>query len=146
MRFVFRNFFRDEKNIEILDRLKEYGVNMQAEETETVESVLTGKTVVVTGTLPTLGRKEASELIEKYGGKASSSVSKKTDYVLAGENAGSQADQSTGTWNSCYFRRTVERNAWNLVFTVLEDVAGHTVENRRAILIAREGFVRRYAN
>ena len=85
-----RNFFRDEKNIEILDRLKEYGVNMQAEETETVESVLTGKTVVVTGTLPTLGRKEASELIEKYGGKASGSVSKKTDYVLAGENAGSK--------------------------------------------------------
>ena len=60
------------------------------EETETVESVLTGKTVVVTGTLPTLGRKEASELIEKYGGKASGSVSKKTDYVLAGENAGSK--------------------------------------------------------
>ena len=77
-------------NIEILDRLKEYGVNMRAEETETVESVLTGKTVVVTGTLPTLGRKEASELIEKYGGKASGSVSKKTDYVLAGENAGSK--------------------------------------------------------
>ena len=51
-----------------------------------------------------------------------------------------QADQSTGTWNSCYFRRTVERNAWNLVFTVLEDVAGHTVENRRAILIARKGL------
>ena len=51
-----RNFFTDEKNIEILDRLKEYGVKMQAEETETVESVLTGKTVVVTGTLPTLGR------------------------------------------------------------------------------------------
>ena len=48
------------------------------------------KTVVVTGTLPTLGRKEASELIEKYGGKASGSVSKKTDYVLAGENAGSK--------------------------------------------------------
>ena len=43
-----RNFFTDEKNIEILDRLKEYGVNMRAEETETVESVLTGKTVVVT--------------------------------------------------------------------------------------------------
>ena len=85
-----RNFFTDEKNIEILDRLKEYGVNMRAEETETVESVLTGKTVVVTGTLPTLGRKEASELIEKYGGKASGSVSKKTDYVLAGENAGSK--------------------------------------------------------
>ena len=85
-----RNFFTDEKNQKILDRLKEYGVNMKAEETETIESVLTGKTVVVTGTLPTLGRKEASELVEKFGGKVSGSVSKKTDYVLAGENAGSK--------------------------------------------------------
>lgn len=112
---------------------------MQAEETETVESVLTGKTVVVTGTLPTLGRKEASELIEKYGGKASGSVSKNR-LRACGRKCRKQADQSTGTWNSCYFRRTVERNAWNLVFTVLEDVAGYTVENRRAILIARKGL------
>ena len=53
-------------------------------------SVLKGKKVGVTGTLQTLGRKEASELIEKYGGKVCGSVSKKTDYVLAGENAGSK--------------------------------------------------------
>ena len=85
-----RNFFQDEKNQKILARLKEYGVNMQAEESELIESAITGKTVVVTGTLPTLGRKEAAELIEKYGGKAAGSVSKKTDYVLAGENAGSK--------------------------------------------------------
>ena len=85
-----RNFFQDEKNQKILARLKEYGVNMQAEEAELIESAITGKTVVVTGTLPTLGRKEAAELIEKYGGKAAGSVSKKTDYVLAGENAGSK--------------------------------------------------------
>ena len=63
---------------------------MQVEESELIESAITGKTVVVTGTLPTLGRKEAAELIEKYGGKAAGSVSKKTDYVLAGENAGSK--------------------------------------------------------
>ena len=62
---------------------------MQQEE-ETAEQLLAGKTIVVTGTLPTLGRKEATELIEKYGGKASGSVSKKTDYVLAGESAGSK--------------------------------------------------------
>ena len=49
-----------------------------------------GKTLVVTGTLPTLGRKEAQTLIERYGGKVSGSVSKKTDYVLAGESAGSK--------------------------------------------------------
>ncbi len=85
-----RNFFADEKNREIITRLRVCGVNMDAEESETIESVLSGKTVVVTGTLPTLGRKEAQELIEQYGGKAAGSVSKKTDYVLAGENAGSK--------------------------------------------------------
>lgn len=89
-----RNFFKDEKNQDILKRLDEYGVNMTAREAETISSVLSGKTVVVTGTLPTLGRKEAAELIEKYGGKASGSVSKKTDYLLAGENAGSKLSKA----------------------------------------------------
>ena len=85
-----RSFFADEKNREILARLRESGVNMETAESETIDSVLSGKTVVITGTLPTLGRKEAQELIERYGGKTSGSVSKKTDYVLAGENAGSK--------------------------------------------------------
>ncbi len=85
-----RRFFLDDENKKIIARLKEYGVNMETEATETIESPISGKTVVVTGTLPTLGRKEAQELIEKYGGKAAGSVSKKTDYVLAGEAAGSK--------------------------------------------------------
>ena len=57
-------------------------------------SPLAGKTVVVTGTLPSMGRREAEALIERLGGKAASSVSKKTDYVLAGENAGSKLDKA----------------------------------------------------
>ncbi len=85
-----RRFFLSEDNRQMISRLKEAGVNMRAEEAEVLESVISGKTVVVTGTLPSLGRKEAQELIEKYGGKASGSVSKKTDYVLAGEAAGSK--------------------------------------------------------
>ena len=85
-----RGFFTEEKNRAIIARLKDCGVNMDAAEDETVDSVFSGKTIVVTGTLPTLGRKEAQELIERCGGKASGSVSKKTDYVLAGENAGSK--------------------------------------------------------
>lgn len=85
-----RSFFAEEKNQEILKRLKNYGVNMTAQEEETIASPISGKTIVVTGTLPTLGRKEAAEFIEQYGGKVSGSVSKKTDYVLAGENAGSK--------------------------------------------------------
>lgn len=85
-----RRFFLNEENRAIISRLKDCGVNMETEVSETITSAITGKTVVVTGTLPTLGRKEAQELIEKYGGKASGSVSKKTDYVLAGEAAGSK--------------------------------------------------------
>lgn len=89
-----RAFFENEKNQEILVRLQESGVNMETEEPQTIESALTGKTVVVTGTLPNLGRKEAAELIETYGGKVSGSVSKKTDYLLAGEHAGSKLDKA----------------------------------------------------
>lgn len=82
-------FFQSPSNQEMLQRLSDYGVNMQVEQ-QAGGIALAGKTVVVTGTLPTLGRKEATELIEKHGGKASGSVSKKTDYVLAGESAGSK--------------------------------------------------------
>lgn len=85
-----RSYFDDEKNLAVLARLKEHGVNMEAQENEVIESAISGKTIVVTGTLPTLGRKEAQAMIEQYGGKVSGSVSKKTDYVLAGENAGSK--------------------------------------------------------
>ncbi len=83
-------YFASEKNQEIIARLKEAGVNMEMPESEEMGDLLSGMTIVVTGTLPTLGRKEAQELIEKNGGKAAGSVSKKTSYVLAGENAGSK--------------------------------------------------------
>lgn len=83
-------YFRDDVNQDILRRLKEYGVNMELQDTGIVDDVLAGKTVVVTGTLPTLSRNDAKNLIEAHGGKAAGSVSKKTDYVLAGEAAGSK--------------------------------------------------------
>ncbi|MCU6760997.1 DNA ligase [uncultured Roseburia sp.] len=86
---AIREFFQKESNRRMLKRLKDAGVNMQIKEDDTPQ-LLEGKAIVVTGTLPGLGRREAVELIEKYGGKASGSVSKKTDYVLAGENAGSK--------------------------------------------------------
>lgn len=85
-----RNFFDSESNLEIIERLKAAGVNMAISEEEKTGRILAGLTIVVTGTLPTLGRKDAQELIEKNGGKAAGSVSKKTSYVLAGENAGSK--------------------------------------------------------
>lgn len=86
-------YFNDATNKEIMARLKAAGVNTIAEETVVGES-LKGLTIVVTGTLPTLGRKEATELIEKNGGKCAGSVSKKTSYVVAGEAAGSKLDKA----------------------------------------------------
>ena len=83
-------FFHDEKNLAVLSKMKTLGVNMEATRDEDASDIFAGKTIVVTGTLPTLGRKEAEELIVKNGGKASGSVSKKTSFVLAGEAAGSK--------------------------------------------------------
>ncbi len=83
-------FFHDERNLSILEEMKSLGLNMNAVKDEDASDKLSGMTIVVTGTLPTLGRKEAEELIVKNGGKASGSVSKKTSLVLAGEAAGSK--------------------------------------------------------
>ena len=74
----------------LVDSLKEAGVNTKYLGAENGGDALKGLTIVVTGTLPTLGRKEATELIEQNGGKAAGSVSKKTSYVVAGEAAGSK--------------------------------------------------------
>ena len=82
-------FFSSKGTAELLARLKNAGVNMRSKE-KTAESTFGGKTFVLTGTLPTLSRNEATEMIEARGGKVSSSVSKKTDFVLAGEAAGSK--------------------------------------------------------
>ena len=82
-------YFHDEENLKILAKLKEAGVRMESAENSQGEK-FAGLTFVVTGTLPTLGRSQAQELIEKNGGKVSGSVSKKTSYVLAGEAAGSK--------------------------------------------------------
>lgn len=87
------NAFHEEHMIELIQRLKEYGINTKYEKIQ-IDDRFAGKTFVLTGTLPTLKRSEAKALIEKYGGKASGSVSKKTDYVLAGEEAGSKLDKA----------------------------------------------------
>lgn len=83
------NAFRDEDMRQLVNRLKEYGVNMIYHNTA-VGDAFAGKTFVLTGTLPTMKREEAKALIESLGGKCSGSVSKKTDYVVAGEAAGSK--------------------------------------------------------
>lgn len=82
-------FFAQESSRAFVENLREAGVNMENKTVRT-DDRFAGKTFVLTGTLPTMGRAEASALIEQYGGKTSGSVSKKTDYVLAGEEAGSK--------------------------------------------------------
>ena len=83
------SFFHDPRISQQIDDLIAYGVAPEADRAATA-SPISGKTIVVTGTLPTLSRKEAEDLIMSHGGKAAGSVSKKTDYVLAGEAAGSK--------------------------------------------------------
>lgn len=85
------DFFANPLNENILIRLEQAGVNFEAEEEPAdMDTSLSGLTFVLTGTLPTMGRTQMEELIRKHGGKVSGSVSKKTDYVIAGENAGSK--------------------------------------------------------
>ena len=87
------DFFHEEKNQIILEKLQAAQVNMQLNAIEYIEqavTALTDKTFVITGTLPSLKRNDATALIEEAGGKVSGSVSKKTDYLLAGDNAGSK--------------------------------------------------------
>ena len=90
MALCIRNYFQDENNCKIIERLKEAGVNMEMAETGSEDGRFDGLTFVITGTLPTMDRKAAAALIEAHGGKVSGSVSKKTNYLLAGENAGSK--------------------------------------------------------
>ena len=85
-----RNYFQDENNCKIIERLKEAGVNMEMAESGSEDGRFDGLTFVITGTLPTMDRKAAAALIEAHDGKVSGSVSKKTNYLLAGENAGSK--------------------------------------------------------
>ena len=87
-------FFSLEQTKQMVEELKAFGLNTESQR-EIKDNRFEGMTFVLTGTLSTYGRKEAQEIIESYGGKASSSVSKKTTYVLAGEAAGSKLKKAT---------------------------------------------------
>ena len=85
-----REFFLEKQTIDLINKLKTAKVNMNSLEEESEDNRFEGKTFVLTGSLEEFTRNEASEIIEKLGGKTSGTVSKKTDYVLAGEDAGSK--------------------------------------------------------
>ena len=89
------NFFQNRDNLEEIDKLLDAGVEIKEEKkVEVVDSLFAGKTVVLTGTLESFTRSEAEKIIESLGGKTSSSVSKNTDFVLAGESTGSKLDKA----------------------------------------------------
>jgi len=88
------DYFNDPEKKDLLERLHASGVDPQGEVVVQQNGPLTGKTFVITGTLSQWTRKEAEELVERLGGRAAGSVSKKTDYVLAGDNAGSKLEKA----------------------------------------------------
>jgi DNA ligase (NAD+) len=87
------DFFQNERNLALIERLRAAGLTFTAEKRVTTDT-LAGLTFVLTGTLPTLTREEAKDRIESAGGKVSGSVSKKTSYVVAGEEAGSKLEKA----------------------------------------------------
>jgi DNA ligase (NAD+) len=90
------DFFHSEAGADMVDSLAACGVNMTSQTygAEAPAGALEGKTVVITGTLPTLGRREAEELVKEHGGKVTGSVSKKTSFLVAGEAAGSKLEKA----------------------------------------------------
>ncbi len=87
-------YFSCEENIKLIERLKDLGLNMESAKIEVRESYFTGKKIVLTGSLSHFERSEAKAIIERLGGKSVDSVSKKTDVVIVGENAGSKYDKA----------------------------------------------------
>lgn len=90
------SYFKDERNIELINKLKDLGLNMNylGNTISAANSYFSGKTVVLTGTLAKYGRKEATEILENLGAKVTGSVTKNTDVVIAGEQAGSKLDKA----------------------------------------------------
>jgi DNA ligase (NAD+) len=91
---AIQEFFQEKRNREVVEKLREAGLQFTQEQTRKVDGKLTGKQFVLTGTLPTFSRDQAKQMIEDNGGRVVGSVSKKTDYVVAGADPGSKLEKA----------------------------------------------------
>jgi DNA ligase (NAD+) len=107
------NFFHNPKNLKVLEKLKKGGVKFPVEKAKVKETPLSGKTFVLTGGLDSFSRDEATKIIEEMGGRISSSVSKKTDFVIVGKDPGSKYDNAlklgVKTINEGEFKKLIGR-------------------------------------
>jgi DNA ligase (NAD+) len=87
-------FMQEPRNRAVIERLAQAGVNMEEALEEPVDAVFAGRSFVITGTLPTMSRKEATQFVESRGGRVSSSVSKSTDFVVVGDDPGSKFEKA----------------------------------------------------
>ena len=87
-------FFANDNNRVLIARLKEYGVNMELQKQEELPQLLAGKTFVFTGTLSSMTRQDAGELVRQLGGKVSSSIGQSVDYLVEGSSAGSKHEKA----------------------------------------------------
>ena len=108
------SFFQEERNLQVLTRMQDLGVNVEETEGLAEESLhpLTGKIFVLTGTLEGMTREEAKQRIESLGGRVTSSVSKQTDYVVAGKDPGSKLEKA----NSLGIQ-VLNEQAWEMFLT-----------------------------
>ncbi|MFY9724154.1 MAG: helix-hairpin-helix domain-containing protein, partial [Bryobacteraceae bacterium] len=102
-------YFREPRNRELVDRLRAAGLDFTYVSERPAGGPLKGLTFVLTGALPTLSRDQAKALIERAGGKVAGSVSKKTSYVVAGEDAGSKLDKARALGISVVDERELRR-------------------------------------
>lgn len=91
---AIREFFGEKRNRDVIEKLRKAGLQFEQKKARKAEGKLTGKQFVLTGTLPTYSREEATRMIEEAGGRVTGSVSKKTDYVVVGSDAGSKLDKA----------------------------------------------------
>jgi DNA ligase (NAD+) len=91
---AIQEFFQEKRNREVIEKLREAGLQFEQKQTRKTEGKLAGKQFVLTGTLPTYSRDQAKQMIEEAGGRVVGSVSKKTDYVIVGADAGSKLDKA----------------------------------------------------